>query len=70
MPEVRYWHISDVLRQSSDDRCWGMNRPKSAAPEGRLCVATQISTAPLGWIIIGRRIVVVGSHTTGMVSSR
>ena len=29
-------HFSDVLRQSSDVRCWGMNRPKSAAPEGRL----------------------------------
>jgi hypothetical protein len=29
-------HFSDVLRQSSDVRCWGLNRPKSAAPEGRL----------------------------------
>jgi hypothetical protein len=25
-----------MLRQSSDVRCWGVNRPKSAAPEGRL----------------------------------
>jgi putative tryptophan/tyrosine transport system substrate-binding protein len=25
-----------VLRPSSDVRCWGVNRPKSAAPEGRL----------------------------------
>ena len=30
------WHFSDVLRQSSDVRCLGLNRPKSAAPEGRL----------------------------------
>ena len=29
------WHFSDVLRQSSDVRCWRVNRPKSAAPEGR-----------------------------------
>ena len=34
--KVRCWHFSDVLRQSSDVRCWGMNRPKSAAPEGHL----------------------------------
>ena len=33
---VRYWHFSDMLRQSSDVRCWGLNRPKSAASEGRL----------------------------------
>ena len=32
----RCWHFSDVLRQSSDVRCWGVNRPKLAAPEGRL----------------------------------
>ena len=31
-----YWQFSEALRQSSDVRCWGMNRPKSAAPEGRL----------------------------------
>ena len=31
-----FWHFSDVLRQSSDVRCLGLNRPKSAAPEGRL----------------------------------
>src|SRR6202795_3105281 len=29
-------HFSDVLRPSSDVRCWGLNRPESAAPEGRL----------------------------------
>jgi len=23
---VRFWHISDALAQSSDVRCWGMNR--------------------------------------------
>ena len=33
---VHTWHFSDVLRQSFDVRCWGLNRPKSAAPEGRL----------------------------------
>jgi len=27
MPHVRHWHFSDVLRQSSDVRCWGLNRP-------------------------------------------
>jgi len=25
--EVCLWHFSDVLRQSSDVRCWRVNRP-------------------------------------------
>jgi len=34
--DVACWHFSDVLRQSSDVRCWRVNRPKSAAPEDGL----------------------------------
>ena len=33
-------HFSDVLRQSSDVRLWELNRPKLAAPEGRLLTPT------------------------------
>jgi hypothetical protein len=34
---VHTWHFSDVLRPSSDVRCWGLNRPKSAvAGRGRV----------------------------------
>ena len=33
---MRWCPISDVLRQSSDVRCGGLSRPKTAAPEYRI----------------------------------
>ena len=39
---VHTWHFSDVLRQSSDVRCWGLNRPELAALEGRLLTRADI----------------------------
>jgi len=44
--EVCLWHFSDVLRQSSDVRCWRVNRPKSAAPEGRLLTRSGLCHLP------------------------
>jgi hypothetical protein len=45
-----YWQFSDALRQSSDVRCWGMNRPKSAAPEGRLLTRMYGPAVRCKWI--------------------
>jgi len=38
---VHTWHSSDVLRPSSDVRCWRLNRPKSSVPDPRLLTNPQ-----------------------------
>lgn len=37
----------EMLRRSSDVRCWGLNRPESAAPEGRLLTLNGLRAAPV-----------------------
>src|SRR6187399_3195827 len=56
----RLWPFSDVLRQFSDVRCWGMNRPKSAAPEGRLLTASSTDRCNTFCELLSRRLIEQG----------